>query len=195
MPFVAINKNDNSRVNIRRIKDPRFELKAGEYICEICKEPMFIRGSEKVTYHFAHYPRDPKGPVQCSDREKETPEHLLAKGHLADVLIQKLSTHVDVKVEEEFWLSEIQRKADVLVIFPMGWRIAHEIQLSPISIDELEKRTNDYLSAGIDVVWWFGNKADTETNRRWAIRNTGNCYSIQIQPENKSRTVPIDNLL
>lgn len=194
MPFVAINKNNNTRVNIRRIKDPRFELK-DEYICEICKERMLIRGSDKVTYHFSHYPHNKETPVLCPDREKESPEHLLAKSHLADMLIEKFSTHVDVKVEEEYWLPEIQRKADVLVTFPMGWRIAHEIQLSFISIDELEKRTNDYLSAGIDVFWWFGHKADTDLNRRWAIRNTGHCFGIEIETESKPRRAPVSEFL
>ncbi len=192
MPFTAIEKNTGHRVNLLRIKHPHAELKAGEYICEICKEPMMIRGGPVIQAHFAHYPDNHS---RCPDREKETPEHLLAKIEIADALRDGLSEYIDAQIEEEVWIEEIKRRADVLVIFPMGWRIAHEIQLAYITTEELEARTDDYYRAGVDVVWWFGRAADTESNRRWSLKKFGYSLGLDIETQDKFGRASLKEIL
>ena len=51
--------------------------------------------------------------------------------------------------------------------------VANEIQISPITPDELTQRTNDYRDAGIiEVMWWLGEQADTKANRARHIELT-----------------------
>lgn len=58
------------------------------------------------------------------------------------------------------------RIIDVAFVMDNGDIIANEIQISPITPDDLAERTNDYREAGVaDVMWWFGEKAGTPANR------------------------------
>jgi len=66
------------------------------------------------------------------------------------------------------------------VTFPTGWRVAHEVQLASITTEHLQERTNDYTLAGIDVVWWLGKSADTETNRAWCRCTFGYALSLAV---------------
>jgi competence CoiA-like predicted nuclease len=190
MPFVALDKHTRQRVYIRKIPDPRRQIKSGDCICEICQEPLMIKGGPLIQAHFAHYP-DPTGRSTCPDREKETPEHLAAKDEITVALQHGLSEYADAEIEQEVWLAEINRRADVLATFPMGWRIAHEIQLSRISKEELEARTNDYYRTGIDVVWWLGGAADTDENRRWCLNRFGYCVGIEIGDPSQTRRAEV----
>lgn len=60
-----------------------------------------------------------------------------------------------------------RRIIDVAFTLPSGDIIAHEMQLSRIDPDELEERSEDYRSVGIDVTWWFGLQAKTDKNIEW----------------------------
>jgi competence CoiA-like predicted nuclease len=73
------------------------------------------------------------------------------------------------------------RVIDILVTWPMGWREAHEIQLSAITPQALEERTDDYLRSGIDVIWWIGNRANTKENKDWCMERFGEAYILQDQ--------------
>mgnify|MGYP001952948993 CR=1 FL=1 len=77
--------------------------------------------------------------------------------------------------------NEVKRIIDIAMIFPNGWIVAHEIQLSSITTENLENRTNDYRKLGIDVFWWFGKSADKKANREWAIEKYGQSLSINYE--------------
>ena len=53
-------------------------------------------------------------------------------------LSQTYSEYSQVSLQYEVRIPEIKRIADIMVTFPFGWQIAHEIQLSPISIENLK---------------------------------------------------------
>jgi len=110
----------------------------------------------------------------------ESPEHLKGKELIAHSLKSEIKEYSNAEIEFEYIVKEIKREADIMMIFPNGWLVAHEIQLSYIKIEELEERTKDYLSAGIDVIWWFGKDAHTETNRNWSHKKFGFCYTLNI---------------
>lgn len=177
MPFVA-RKLSGDRVDITQIEDPRAELKSGEVFCQNCDEPLIVVAGMIVAHHFRHY-------SSCDgqwETHPESPEHLRAKAFLRDNLAAEFEEYSSAKFELEVavpmdWRAR-GRIADVMVTFPNGWGVAHEVQLASITVEQLQERTNDYNRAGIDVVWWLGNRADTDTNRDWCVRNQG--YALVI---------------
>ncbi len=126
--------------------------------------------------HFRHKPNSP-----CKsdyDRHPESYEHLFFKKLLSEKLSQEFSEYLNAKQILEYPIREVKRIADLVFQFPNGWLVAHEVQLSSITTEELQTRTNDYRNAGVDVVWWLGQSANTETNRQWIIENFEECYIL-----------------
>jgi hypothetical protein len=87
-----------------------------------------------------------------------TPEHRDAQRRLYEHHAHSLELR-DVVLEAPIpmeWRDK-GRVADLLVGAPGGFQIVHEVQVSPIRRAELERRSKDYLEAGIArVVWWLG---------------------------------------
>lgn len=182
MPFVAKKVSTGRRVDITKISKPR-ELKKEDFVCQLCDQPMIVKaGMSPRRAHFAH-------KVKCSSDYQSHPEsveHRFAKRFVAEGL-KGTDEYRGATIHYEVPIPEVMRVADVLAVFlKQGWRIAHEIQLSSITIEELGKRTSDYESAGIDVVWYLGKAADTETNRDWCVRNIGVCYRVSFTAKNES---------
>lgn len=181
MPFIGHDTENNRRVNILDYDSPRESFKRGQIICRYCKEEMVIRGNSHSSVpkiHFMHLSNECKSEYK---HHPESPEHLYFKELLAKDLAKDLKEYQSAKVEIECPVDSIKRIIDVAFIFPNGWVVAHEVQLSAITPEELEERTNDYRHAGIDVSWWLGKKADTSKNRQWCYENLGECYSIDYE--------------
>lgn len=175
MPFIACDSR-KERIDITLFENPRNQISNDEVFCPFCKSKMFIRGGPKVVYHFYHQ-------AKCKNDFERHPEsilHLNCKRKVAEALKAEINEYSTAKIEYEFPIVKARRIADIMAIFPNGWMIAHEIQLSYISIETLEKRTEDYLSAGIDIVWWLGKSANTETNRDWCREKFGVCYTLNL---------------
>jgi competence protein CoiA len=169
MPLVALDKETRQRVDITKIPDPRGTLTANQLICPLCETEMIIVAGPIKMHHFRH-------KVECrSDygRHPESYNHLRTKAIIAERVTEWMKEFTRAKGELEVPIPEVNRVVDVLFTFPNGWRVAHEIQLSAITIEELESRTNDYLKAGIDVFWWLGENADTVPNREWCTEKFG----------------------
>lgn len=105
---------------------------------------------------------------------------------------QMFREYVDAVGELEVYLPEMEtgnakwRIADVLFTFRGGWRVAHEAQLAAISTDDLDKRTEDYNSQGIDVFWWFGRDAlKQKANLEWSMKKYGYVFEIEIGDANQ----------
>lgn len=176
MPFVARHKDTKERIDITRIENPRQVLKSGDYICQLCDTPMIVKAGLIMQAHFAH-------TASCtSDYQShpESQEHREAKIFLAKNLGRSFAEYTNTTIEYEVPIPEVKRIADLLVTFPMGWRIAHEVQLASITSQTLQERTDDYARAGIDVVWWLGKSANTPTNRDWSRKIFGYALCINI---------------
>ena len=178
MPFIAIIKAINKRIDITQVEHPKLQYSYGDCICQLCRAPLRIRGGPLVRNHFAH---DADRPCDTEySYQPESPEHREAKRFLLERLRKEFPEYRTATIDVEVPIIEIKRVADILVTFLTGWKQAHEIQLSSITADELEERTNDYERAGIDVVWWLGKGANVESNRRWCIQKFGCNFSLNF---------------
>jgi len=191
MPFIALHKDTQERIDITEIDDPRKVLKSGDCVCQLCGEPLIIKAGLIVSPHFAHY-------AKCTSEYAAHPEseaHRQGKKALARFLRAYFTEYVDdLQIDFEVKIPEAKRVADLVLTFPMGWRIAHEVQLANITTEELQQRTEDYARAGIDTVWWLGRSADTPANRFWCIEQLGICYHLNFRETNVARTLHTENL-
>jgi len=169
MAFIAQDKKAKKRIDITKLEYPREELSGIKLECRFCKSQMFIRKSPKGKFHFFHK----RSCTSNYQSNPETPEHLSGKSFVADHILPKLFKFSKFNPLFEEPLLEVKRIADIVCKFPMGWWVAHEIQLSSVTPETLAERTHDYLNAGVDVIWWFGKNADTLQNREWAISRFG----------------------
>lgn len=174
MPFVALNKNTGRRVDITLYTDPRNELERKELICPLpdCAQKFMIKAGMIIRPHFAHY-------TECNssyERHAESVVHLQAKAAIRDFL-QEHFPAADVQLEVA--IKGIHRVADVLITWKGGYEQAHECQLASITTEALEERRQDYLGAGMDVIWWLGASAASETNRAWCMEWQGICPLVQ----------------
>jgi competence CoiA-like predicted nuclease len=178
MPFVAKHKDSGERIDITQLEQPKAVLKSGDCVCQLCGEPLIVKDGWINQAHFAHY-------VACAsdyEHKPESPEHHSGKLAMVTLLRARNQEYADAVIELEVCIPEIKRVADVLVTYRMGWREAHEIQLSPITVEKLNERTDDYLRAGIDVFWWFGPGARSDNIRDWTCENNGECYYLDMGP-------------
>lgn len=177
MPFVGKLITTGERVDITRLKCPKEELRAGEIACQSCEQPLIIKHGFIIRAHFAHK-AECDGPLKS---HPESPEHIAGKELVADCVKREFAEYSTARVEFEWPLPEVARIADVAFLFPSGWIVAHEVQLASITPQELKERTEDYLRAGVDVVWWLGKSADTQANREWCLSYFGYCVQFDFQ--------------
>jgi competence protein CoiA len=175
MPFIALDTQTNQRIDITTIEQPRLLLKKEHIVCQLCHKPMLIKAGMIRQAHFAHI------ATTCTTEYGIHPEsqaHRDAKVFLAEHLRTAFKEYTHAVIDYEVPIPEVKRVADLLVTFPTGWRVAHEVQLATITCNELQQRTDDYERAGIDVVWWLGKSANTEANRTWCEKTFG--YALTI---------------
>jgi competence protein CoiA len=176
MPFVALDKITKERIDITKIENPRAELKSGEVICQLCEAPMIVKAGQIIRPHFAHF-------SDCQtdyNYHPQSPEHLLGKEMVANALKSHFSDYANADIDFEVRVPEVKRVADVMATFQNGWRQAHEVQLASITIGDLDQRTGDYYRAGVDVVWYLGNNANTQANKTWCLEKFGYCFTLEI---------------
>ena len=175
MPFIALDKTTKERIDITKIANPRAELKSGDVICQLCETPMIVKAGLIKRPYFAHYAR-------CeSDYEQhpESEEHLRGKEIVAAQASTWFNELTNAKPHYEVKIPEVRRVADVLFQFPNGWRVVCEVQLASITIEHLQKRTDDYLRAGIDVYWFLGKRAASHTNLAWSTSTFG--FALELE--------------
>ena len=157
----------------------RSTYRQGELVCGCpdCNAVVFPRDRKGFALHFVHQ-RDCESKFNY---HPVSPEHERGKELIRDLFMAELSDYSDVRVEFELPIKEANRIADVAVIYPTGYLLVGECQLASITTADLEARTNDYESAGADVIWWLGKDADTAANRSWSIERFGECRLINYQ--------------
>ena len=114
-----------------------------------------------------------RGAKRVSARESN--EHLSAKVWLKHQYSSKFGyENEDIALEQRLKMPCGRwRIADLLVGKPNDCIcIAVEAQISPISEEEIEKRTLDYESLGVDCHWWLGPKAQSKPVMDFLKENT-----------------------
>ena len=156
MSFEALDARTGEPVYIHQfLPDPKSALAGRALVCPVCRRDMvirnaFVRNGHRVRPHFLHRLGAPDHPWTFA----ESPAHLAAKAALIRWLRRDFFWRDAAFVQSETPV-RTRRRTDVMVTLPDGSRIAHEIQLSPLSRDTFLRRTHDYLAAGIPVFWWF----------------------------------------
>lgn len=119
--------------------------KGSTYLCPDCNCEVTLKKGRKVTHYFAHKP-----PVTCSLAKGETVAHLESKLAFYDHF---KSLGLSAEVEYPLSFNDIRSRADVYVKTTNGMPAALEIQHTNISLDEIERRTQNYSKLGVAVGW------------------------------------------
>lgn len=184
MPLKGKNRQTNEEALVFESFDMlRQWQRDGTLTCPFCDEVLvavreYMREGDWVSAYLRH-----KG--ECATtmaHHPQSPEHYAAKRWIIENMPTKMDYTVD-KSNCEVGMPEINRIADVCFWLSNGDRVVHEAQLSPIGIDDLEARTNDYESLGYGIVWHFGKQADTGSNRTWAFRRLGGCEVLTFDEQ------------
>ncbi|HEY9799797.1 MAG TPA: competence protein CoiA family protein [Leptolyngbyaceae cyanobacterium] len=185
MPFKALDVNKNP-VCTFGFRD-RLELKnkyPEGFTCPYCSQTMFPRKRYGGVLHFYHSSRC----TSIMEHHPETKEHLLGKQLLYNEICQQIQTlnNNKLKVEIEYPIPQAGkhgRIADLMITYAGQPYIAIECQLASISVESLEKRTQDYLDQEIDVIWFIGKEADNRYNRDFLYKEFGECHVIEFQED------------
>ncbi|HSW72853.1 MAG TPA: competence protein CoiA family protein [Chlamydiales bacterium] len=113
-------------------------VKGEDYLCPGCGEVVRARKGKIKQPHFYHIKKN----RVCREANKS-----LAHLQMQEYLLKTLPKN---EAEMEHTFPQIQRIADV---FWKEQKIVFEIQCSPISIEEAQKRNLDYGSLGLTVIW------------------------------------------
>lgn len=183
MPLVALD-SDGRRIDITQVANPREALVAG-LTCPLCGGEMIVVAGLVRMPHFRH-------KTECTSdyaRHPESFEHLRTKALVAEMMGTWFGEFSTARPQLEMPIEEARRIADVLFVFPNGWRVACEVQLASITNEQLQQRTDDYLRAGVDVCWFLGKAADSITNRRWVMEQQGFVCTLEYDTEPVDRPV------
>ncbi|AVQ34520.1 competence protein CoiA [Staphylococcus muscae] len=111
--------------------------KDASYYCPVCHEQLILKQGNKNIAHFAH-------GRQCAHHANgETLLHCKLK-----LLLFHIMSNYDNDVQLEPYLSDIQQIPDIVV-----GKYAIEVQLSPLPIQQMHKRTEGLVRAGYRVIW------------------------------------------
>jgi competence protein CoiA len=184
MGLVAKNIKTDSLIYIFEYENPRQQLNKKDLVCHLCEGELIIKAGLIKMHHFAH-----KSDCTCDyERHPESYEHLYFKKLLSENIGKEFTEYMGVKPILEYPIHEVRRIADIVFEFASGWLVAHEVQLSAITTETLENRTNDYRNAGVDVTWWLGKSANTEQNRKWCIEKFGECFTLDWEAVHNNTT-------
>jgi hypothetical protein len=146
MPLACLDDNDGlldstalsdaDWAGVHRVT-PRARL-----VCRFCETRMQAKVSKGGLRFFAHDRRTPECPS-----EGETPEHRRLKSAVANDL-RAAGWSAEVEADGGSW------RADVLGTTPGGdRRVAFEVQLAAMTVDDGRYRTDRYADDGVETVW------------------------------------------
>jgi len=218
MTFSAIDSDTKERYTAKTLLalSERMSAVKERLISPITLQPVrpvkqYLRKGANVRAHFRHIAPDTTWPEDIIfDKEYGTIHGNKkyvgneSQAHLNGKLLIATKAHEifgSLKQERAIFEHRIAipgkgkyRIIDVAFVMEDGDIIANEIQISPIMPDELSERTNDYKNAGVvDVMWWFGPKANTQPNRDRHLELTD--YSpgaIRTVVKEKLQTIEMD---
>lgn len=188
MPFKAKDTDKDCFVNAFLYKNSaEIRAKHPNLVCPYCGSKMSARGSVisgARKPHFYHVPNDKSCPL--NEKYKTIPDkvhHALA----VDATISYLTNQLSAYLKEYNWHFDIEVKvgnriADIALLTNDNLPLeVFEIQLTKVTIENLQTRTEDYLKEGVDVNWFFGKGCETEEIQLWSLRTNGcyfNCFEV-----------------
>lgn len=134
----------------------------GPFFCPACEEEVILKKGSIVIHHFAHYAQ-----TSCAYGTGESEQHRQAKYEIYEALrAHSFVSHIKV----ERYLKDV--RPDVSFLWQGKWKVAIEIQISAISLKEIEHRTRCYASKNIWVLWtipfhWKMNDVTPYNTRVW----------------------------
>ena len=135
-----------------------------------CDIPVFCRFRVGYLAHFVHQTE----PVTGYKTSPYSIEHEMGK------LI--LATHLREAYKEEIHYKVPIGDRIVDVVCGIGSvQVAGEVQLSPITTDEIEARSADIMAMGYDPIWMLSGRANTEANRTWCSKHLCSVYSMDFE--------------
>ena len=182
MPFKAFDIDAEKIINSLAFNSKLELISAAQNIvCPYCRCKMHCRQRENSALHFVHNSLSKNcisGGEGWIHHECKRLIYLELESQiksLPDSMRKKFS------VDLEYRLKVVPRIVDVVLLFNAVPVEAHEIQLSVISVAELEDRTRDYRSQGIASYWYFGGKADTSEVQQWSRKKFGEIRRFNFQ--------------
>lgn len=177
------------------------------FLCGCCHRPLIISGGGEDClrkYHFKHYKGITEGclfsdnkAIKTKDEiarvvfngRQEGPEHRRIKAIFHDILGNEFGPE-NVRVEQRIKMGGRNwRKPDVNVDTPRG-NIAFEIQLAPISINDITERNKAYRSNNRYIIWIFNDFTGFLKSKFWqrdaADQNAENFFVFDSEMEVKS---------
>lgn len=138
--------------SLRGKKDPA-EIRAQTWECRFCGGIMIPRMGPLRSWSFAHKANASECPFEA-ESERESVRHRELKHAAAEALRRHFGEDV-ARVEYEVRFPHLRRIADAVITLTDGSRVAVEAQLSPLTLDTLQERTDSYVRDDIEVVWVF----------------------------------------
>lgn len=136
-----------------REKRGREQILAQQWQCKFCGKPMQPRMGAVRSWYFAHKREASECPFEA-ESEKESPTHRALKRAAGEALRRHFGDQV-LSLEYEVRFPHIKRIADALLVLKDGTRVAVEAQISSLTLQQLQQRTDSYLRDEIEVVWVF----------------------------------------
>ncbi|NBD31972.1 MAG: hypothetical protein GVY17_03100 [Cyanobacteria bacterium] len=188
MPLRALNKETGESVYSFLYQSKIDLLKTGkQFVCPASGIDCFPRQRGGYVLHFV---RKDKPEQEKYLGHPETWQHLLGKQAVYEKIQPYLNnTGFSIELEYAVDIDENHgRIADLMLLDPERNPLtAYEIQISPISTDELNQRTQDYDKLGIDCIWIFGGEnQDNTAIKDWSYSYCG-FFRIISFPSNKAR--------
>ncbi len=119
------------------------EKSEGPFFCPECGDELLIRKGKIRVHHFAHIP-----PTNCIYGSGESQAHLKCKVEIFDAL--KNDSRID-KLELERRLDGV--RPDISFRVDGCHYVAIEVQISDLSLDDIERRTKRYKELKVNVCW------------------------------------------
>ncbi len=115
----------------------------GPFFCPECGEQVVVKKGQFKIHHFAHLPDS-----DCTYGVGESEEHRQAKYEIYEALLQHPSVG-GLKVERN--LKDV--RPDISFCWLGKDKVAIELQISAIALDEVERRTRSYMTKNMSVLW------------------------------------------
>ncbi len=119
-----------------------------KFVCPHCRRPVIFKCGRYRIPHFSHVQVS-----ECPFSENESEWHLAGKARLKEDV-----RDLGHQVRLEHYFSGINQRADLYV---PDCQTVIEYQCSPISFEEIKRRTDGYLTVTRRVVWILGKRYDT----------------------------------
>ncbi|MBB5378589.1 competence CoiA-like predicted nuclease [Deinococcus metalli] len=129
------------------------DIRTQEWHCKFCDVAMIPVLGAVREWHFRHL-RDASECPAHRELETESPRHRLLKQTAAEALQIHYGARV-ASLEYEARVKDAGRIADALLTMTDATRLAVEAQVSPISFENVQRRTSSYTDADVDVIWVF----------------------------------------